>query len=129
MTHAGDTHFGFTKLIVADEEAMAAYYGAVYGLNSLHRVEAGDPVVLFNGDGCDYPARLTQAGKRGAEAQVLERIPLDNESPLPITLAQEAGATDQNILDGIIEHMAHMQHACNVRWRNYNGIWLAFIRY
>ena len=61
---------------------------AVAHLVRVLRLEAGDPVVLFNGDGCDYPARLTQAGKRGAEAQVLERIPLDNESPLPITLAQ-----------------------------------------
>lgn len=31
----------FSKLIVKDEEAMAAYYGAVYGLNVIHR-EAGN---------------------------------------------------------------------------------------
>jgi len=30
--------FGFTKLIVDDEEAMAEYYHQVYGLNKLHRV-------------------------------------------------------------------------------------------
>lgn len=29
----------FTKLIVADEEAMAKYYGEVYGLNVLMRVD------------------------------------------------------------------------------------------
>lgn len=46
LSNAGDTRFGFTKLIVQDEEAMAAYYGAVYGLNSLHRVESGDPAVM-----------------------------------------------------------------------------------
>lgn len=30
--------FGFTKLIVNDEEAQAEYYHQVYGLNKLHRV-------------------------------------------------------------------------------------------
>lgn len=46
MDNARDTRFGFTELIVEDEEAMAAYYGGVYELNCLHRVEAGDSAVL-----------------------------------------------------------------------------------
>lgn len=61
---------------------------AVAHLVRVLRLEVGDPVVLFNGDGCDYPARLLSASKRGAQAQVLERIALDNESPLQLTLAQ-----------------------------------------
>ena len=61
---------------------------AVAHLVRVLRLEVGDPVVLFNGDGCDYPSRLLSAGKRTAEAQVLERIALDNESPLSFTLAQ-----------------------------------------
>ena len=49
------THTMFTKLIVADEEAQAAYYGAVYDLNVIHRVEGesdGQPfreVILSGG--------------------------------------------------------------------------------
>lgn len=50
--------FGFTKLIVDDEEAMAEYYHQVYGLNKLHRVQgqesaAGGPfreVIMGPGD-------------------------------------------------------------------------------
>ena len=61
---------------------------AVAHLVRVLRLQVGDPVVLFNGDGCDYPSRLLAAGKRSAQAQVLERIPLDNESPLQFTLAQ-----------------------------------------
>jgi uncharacterized glyoxalase superfamily protein PhnB len=34
--------FGFTKLIVDDEEAMAEYYHQVYGLNKLQRVQASE---------------------------------------------------------------------------------------
>jgi 16S rRNA (uracil1498-N3)-methyltransferase len=48
----------------------------------------GDAVVLFNGDGHDYAARLLAVGKRGGEAEVLERQPARPESPLRITLAQ-----------------------------------------
>lgn len=46
VDNSRNTRFGFTKLIVEDEEAMAAYYGGVYELNCLHRVEAGDSAVL-----------------------------------------------------------------------------------
>lgn len=52
------------------------------------RLAPGDALVLFNGDGHDYRARLLEAGKRGARAEVLERIAVDRESPLRITLAQ-----------------------------------------
>ena len=52
------------------------------------RLDVGDSCVLFNGDGCDYRARLLSAQKRGAEVEIVERIELANESPLRITLVQ-----------------------------------------
>lgn len=52
------------------------------------RLREGDPCVLFNGDGNDYPARITAAGKRGGEVEILGCEPVDNESPLRITLVQ-----------------------------------------
>ncbi|MCM2355236.1 MAG: 16S rRNA (uracil(1498)-N(3))-methyltransferase [Arenimonas sp.] len=52
------------------------------------RLAPGDEVVLFNGDGHDYAARLVSLGKRGAEAQVHSRQDAGRESPLRITLAQ-----------------------------------------
>jgi 16S rRNA (uracil1498-N3)-methyltransferase len=52
------------------------------------RLGVGDAVVLFNGDGHDYAARLVSVGKRGAEAEVTGARALANESPLAITLAQ-----------------------------------------
>lgn len=42
MTEARKASFGFTKLIVDDEEAQAEYYHQVYGLNKLHRVQNDD---------------------------------------------------------------------------------------
>ena len=61
---------------------------AVAHLVRVLRLGPGDRVRLFNGDGNDYEAELESAGKRGAEARILARIPVYSESPLPITLAQ-----------------------------------------
>ena len=52
------------------------------------RLREGDECVLFNGDGNDYRARIASAGKREVVAQVLSAGPVDNESPLRITLVQ-----------------------------------------
>lgn len=49
------THTMFTKLIVADEEAQAAYYSAVYGLNIIQRVQG-------NSDGQPFREVILSAG-------------------------------------------------------------------
>lgn len=67
---------------VALPEAAAAHLVRVL------RLGVGDTVVLFNGDGHDYDARLVSLGKRGAEAEIFNARALENESPLRITLAQ-----------------------------------------
>ena len=52
------------------------------------RLQPGDPCVLFNGDGNDYPSRLTANGKREVRAEVLSMQVVENESPLRIVLVQ-----------------------------------------
>jgi 16S rRNA (uracil1498-N3)-methyltransferase len=52
------------------------------------RLRAGDPLVLFNGDGRDYAAELVAVGPREVRARVLEAQANGSESPLPIVLAQ-----------------------------------------
>lgn len=52
------------------------------------RLGPGDAVTLFNGDGHDYPARITEASKRSARAEVVERQVVQRESPLRLTLLQ-----------------------------------------
>ena len=52
------------------------------------RLGEGDACVLFNGDGRDYDCRVTAAGKRGGEVEVLAARVIDNESPLRIVLLQ-----------------------------------------
>jgi len=52
------------------------------------RLGVGDGCVLFNGDGQDYSAELAEVGKRNARAVITAAQPVDNESPLAITLLQ-----------------------------------------
>ncbi|MDE2156367.1 MAG: 16S rRNA (uracil(1498)-N(3))-methyltransferase [Xanthomonadaceae bacterium] len=52
------------------------------------RLVAGDPLTLFNGDGCDYPASILALTRREVVVQVQARQVADNESPLALTLAQ-----------------------------------------
>ncbi|MCH9827961.1 MAG: 16S rRNA (uracil(1498)-N(3))-methyltransferase [Gammaproteobacteria bacterium] len=52
------------------------------------RLREADPLTLFNGDGQDYLARLSNVTKRAAQAEILESIPRNNESKLSLTLVQ-----------------------------------------
>lgn len=52
------------------------------------RLVTGDPLTLFNGDGCDYLAVILAVGKREVVVRVQQRRMLHNESPLALTLAQ-----------------------------------------
>lgn len=52
------------------------------------RMVAGDPLVLFNGDGHDYAATILSVGKREVIVRIDSSTSIDNESPLRLTLAQ-----------------------------------------
>ncbi len=52
------------------------------------RMREGEGCVLFNGDGNDYAATLTSVGKREVRVSIDSAQPVDNESPLAITLLQ-----------------------------------------
>jgi len=52
------------------------------------RMNAGDPLTVFNGDGHDYDGSIVAVGKREVLLRVDKARALHNESPLPLTLAQ-----------------------------------------
>ncbi|MGN2253480.1 16S rRNA (uracil(1498)-N(3))-methyltransferase [Frateuria sp. GZRe12] len=52
------------------------------------RLGEGAPLVLFNGDGHDYEAVITQVGKREVRTRIQGSQAVANESSLPLTLAQ-----------------------------------------
>ncbi|HZP66221.1 MAG TPA: 16S rRNA (uracil(1498)-N(3))-methyltransferase [Rudaea sp.] len=52
------------------------------------RLERGHPLILFNGDGREYDARLASLAKRAVTAEVTAWREVDREAPLELTLAQ-----------------------------------------
>lgn len=52
------------------------------------RLNAGETLSLFNGEGGEYLARLTSVSKRSATALLESHLPSNPESPLHLTLVQ-----------------------------------------
>jgi len=59
------------------------------------RLRAGETVTLFNGDGAEYFAELTDLRKREAFALIRARDEVSRESPLVVTLVQGLCAADR----------------------------------
>jgi len=86
------------------------------------RYKENDELLLFNGDGCDYLARLQKVEKKSAIAQVCKQIPVNNESPLKLHLYQGIARGDK--MDWIIQKAVELgvseitpifTEFCNVR--------------
>ena len=56
-------------------------------LSSALRMKAGQAIILFNGEGGEYTAELTQVSKNRVVAAVLEYLEINRESPLKLHLA------------------------------------------
>jgi hypothetical protein len=51
------------------------------------RAAVGDDVVLFDGSGAEFLARIAALGKAQVELAIVERRPVDRELPFRLTLA------------------------------------------
>ena len=52
------------------------------------RLERGHPLILINGDGCEYDAELASLARRAVTAVIKKAREVDREAALSITLAQ-----------------------------------------
>ncbi|MBM3350181.1 MAG: 16S rRNA (uracil(1498)-N(3))-methyltransferase [Betaproteobacteria bacterium] len=59
------------------------------------RLNVGDSVIVFNGDGFDYDGILTEVKKNHATVNISEKRRINNESPLSITLLQGISSGDR----------------------------------
>ena len=99
MTGISKTKFGFTKLIVNDEEAMADYYCNVYGLNKIQRVQTDDSgaggaireVILGHGD--------TMAGETLVMFKFLNRTPPVEQEVILGFITDDLDALAQRVID------------------------------
>jgi len=59
------------------------------------RMQSGDALILFNGDGFDYPALITETGKKSVLVQINAKLENQVESPLKIHLGQGISRGDR----------------------------------
>lgn len=62
--------------------------GATQHVSRALRMRPGDQLILFNGDGCEYYAELTEVAKRSARAQITKIATPTRQSPLKVTIGQ-----------------------------------------
>lgn len=59
------------------------------------RLHEGDPVVLFDGTGGEYPAVIAEIGKHSVTVQLGPHLDRECEAPLEVTLAQAISAGEK----------------------------------
>jgi 16S rRNA (uracil1498-N3)-methyltransferase len=76
--------------------------GAVRKHARVLRLDGGDEVILFDGSGAAWRARVVSTATRSMDLQVIAEVEDDVESPLRITVAQ--GLARGNRMDEVIRH-------------------------
>lgn len=59
------------------------------------RLQPGDALTLFNGQGGEYAAQVVEMGKRHVQVSITQFDPVERESPLQLTLVQALSATER----------------------------------
>ena len=70
------------------------------------RLEQGDEITLFSGNGGEFSATITRTGKSGAIVAVKKHRDIERESPLNITLVQAVCASEK--MDWIMQKGAEL---------------------
>lgn len=76
----------FVDLALADGQRLSLRSGPSQHLVQVLRLRAGDPLILFNGDGTDFPSVLVEADRRGALVELGTPGAPELESPMAIHL-------------------------------------------
>ena len=78
----------FVEAALAEGARVSVTGAAAAHAQRVLRLEAGDALTLFNGDGHDYPSRIAGFGRGTVEVTVEGRGDARPESPLAVTLVQ-----------------------------------------
>jgi 16S rRNA (uracil1498-N3)-methyltransferase len=74
---------------------------AAHHATQVLRLRVGDAVTLFDGSGGEYAAQIARMSPRSVGLRVVEKLAVERESPLSITLAQALIANDR--MDYVIQ--------------------------
>lgn len=124
--------------LVVDNTIDASFELAHYMFNVL-RLRIGSPIVVFNGNGSDYPSEIVDIQKRKASILVNAQIALSAESPLHLHLGQGVSkgermdiALQKAVELGVTEITPIITENCNVkldpqRWQKKHDAWAKLI--
>lgn len=95
---------------------------SAHHVSKVLRMQPGQPLVLFNGDGHDYPSEISAISKKSVEAEVLECRAVHSESPLKIILGQVMSrgdrmdyAVQKSVEMGVTRFVPLVSERCEVR--------------
>lgn len=103
------------------------------------RLPIHSPIVLFNGDGSDYPSEIVEISSKQTTVQINSQITISKESPLYIHLGQGVSKGDrmdvaiQKAVElGVAEITPIITENCNVkldpsRWEKKHASWTKLI--
>ncbi|GAB3011105.1 16S rRNA (uracil(1498)-N(3))-methyltransferase [Bowmanella dokdonensis] len=130
--------FFHSQILIVDHEVQLEPDAANHAGNVL-RLKEEHPVVLFNGDGNEYPATLCKVDKRQVWARVDAKLGISCESPLSIHLGQGVSKGDRmdfvlqkSVELGVTEITPLLTERCMVklnpdRWQKKHEQWLKII--
>jgi len=78
----------FTAQPLRAEQSVELEAPAGHYLTRVLRMSEGDDIILFNGDGADYPAVIAEVRSQRVVARITGNLSPGNESPLRISLVQ-----------------------------------------
>ena len=78
----------YTSQPLLSAESVELTGAASHYLTRVLRLSKSDPLILFNGDGRDYSAQISEVQSKRVLARLLDSTITGNESPLKITLVQ-----------------------------------------
>lgn len=78
----------YTSQPLLSAESIELTGAASHYLTRVLRLSKGDPLILFNGDGRDYSAEISEVQSKRVLVRLLDSTIPDKESPLKITLVQ-----------------------------------------
>lgn len=92
----------FVEQPLAVDARIALPAAVAHHARTVLRLRDGDPIVLFNGSGGEYRARLAAGGPAGAlHAELIGFDPIEREPSLHVTLIQAQATSDK--IDWVVE--------------------------
>ncbi|MDX2416244.1 MAG: RsmE family RNA methyltransferase, partial [Xanthomonadales bacterium] len=78
----------YTSQPLLSADSVELQGAASHYLTRVLRLSKGDPLILFNGDGRDYSAEISEVQAKRVLTRLLDSTIPGNESPMKITLVQ-----------------------------------------